>query len=112
MKMNDRCPVCSQSFDMEVGFYYGTNLVSYTISVILCMVTFILWWFTIGFSFKDNRFLWWIISNGVLLILLQPPIMRFSRTVWLSFFVPYSKNWFKGDVIEPERINKEQMHNW
>jgi uncharacterized protein (DUF983 family) len=112
MKMNDRCPVCGQPLDMEPGFYYGTNMVSYGISVIICIATFITWWFTIGFSFKDNRFLWWIISNGVLLIVLQPPIMRFSRTVWLSFFVRYSKNWNKGDIIEPERINKEQMHNW
>jgi uncharacterized protein (DUF983 family) len=111
MKMNERCPVCSQPIDMEVGFYYGTNMVSYALSVIICVVTFALWWMLIGFSFHDNRFFWWILTNGILLVLLQPPIMRLSRTVWLTFFVPYSPNWTKGDIIEPERINKDKMQN-
>jgi hypothetical protein len=38
--------------------------------------------------------------------------MRLSRTIWLAFFVPYSANWDKGDIVEPERINQDQMHNW
>lgn len=112
MKMNERCPVCGQPLDMEPGFYYGTNIVSYVLAFLISIVSFALWWIIIGFSLHDNRFFLWLITNGVLLILLQPPLMRLSRTVWLSFFVPYSPNWDKGDIIEPERINKDQMHNW
>jgi hypothetical protein len=33
--------------------------------------------------------IWWLGINGVLLVLLQPPIMRISRTIWLAFFVRY-----------------------
>ncbi|HEV7620421.1 MAG TPA: DUF983 domain-containing protein [Flavisolibacter sp.] len=112
MKMNEKCPVCGQPLDMEPGFYYGTNMVSYALAVIICVFTFFAWWLLIGFSLHDSRFFWWIGFNGVLLVLLQPPIMRLSRTIWLNFFVPYSPNWEKGDVIESERINKEQMSNW
>ena len=112
MKMNQRCPVCAQPLDMEPGFYYGTNLVSYALAILLSVVTFILWWIFIGFSLQDKRFFMWLLANGLLLVLLQPPLMRLSRTIWLAFFVPYSANWDKGDIVEPERINKDQMHNW
>jgi hypothetical protein len=64
------------------------------------------------FLANDKRFFWWIGANAILLILLQPPLMRLSRTVWLSFFVRYSSNWDKGDIIVPERVNKDQQHNW
>jgi len=112
MKMNERCPVCQQPLDMEPGFYYGTNLVSYTLAILLSVTSFIFWWIFIGFSLQDKRFFIWLLANGLLLIILQPPLMRLSRTVWLAFFVPYSPNWDKGDIVEPERANKNQMHNW
>ncbi len=112
MKMNERCPVCGQLLDMEPGFYYGTNMISYVLAVLICVLTFILWWLTIGFSLHDSRFFWWIGINAFLLIALQPPLMRVSRTIWLAFFVRYSPRWREGDVIESERINKDQMANW
>lgn len=112
MKMNEKCPVCGQPLDMEPGFYYGTNLVSYTLAILLSVATFILWWIFIGFSLQDKRFFLWLLCNGVLLVVLQPPLMRLSRTVWLAFFVPYSPNWDTGDIVEPERVNREQAQNW
>jgi uncharacterized protein (DUF983 family) len=112
MKMNERCPVCGQHLDMEPGFYYGTNLVSYAIAVLITAVTFILWWIFIGFSLSDSRFFIWMACACILLILLQPPLMRLSRTIWLAFFVPYSSSWDKGDIVEPDRVNRDQAHNW
>ena len=110
--MHERCPVCGQPLDMEPGFYYGTNMISYTLAVLLSVFTFLLWWAVIGFSLSDNRFFWWLGINAVLLVVLQPPLMRLSRTIWLSFFVRYSPNWKEGDIVIPERVNKDQMHNW
>lgn len=112
MKMNDRCPVCGQPLDMEPGFYYGTNMISYGLAVLACVGTFALWWTTIGFSLKDNRFFWWMGINAFLLVALQPPLMRISRTVWLAFFVTYSPNWREGDIIEQYSVNKEHQANW
>ena len=112
MKMNERCPVCSQPLDMEPGFYYGTNIISYVLAVLLSAITFIVWWLTIGFSLSDNRFFWWLGVNAVLLVLLQPPLMRLSRTVWIAFFVPYSSRWHEGDIVEEFSVNKEQAGNW
>lgn len=112
MKMNERCPVCGQPLDMEPGFYYGTNMVSYTLAVLHSILTFFLWWATIGFSLSDSRFFLWLTLNAVLLVLLQPPLMRLSRTVWLAFFVPYSAKWHEGDIVNQYSVNKEQMNNW
>ena len=112
MEMNARCLVCGQPLDLEPGFYYGTNMISYVLAVLISAVTFFVWWATIGFSLSDSRFFWWLGANAVLLVLLQPPLMRLSRTVWLAFFVPYSPNWDKGDIVEQYSVNKEQMNNW
>ena len=112
MKMHERCPVCGQPLDMEPGFYYGTNMISYALAILFSVFTFFAWWIIIGFSLRDQRFFYWIAVNAVLLVSLQPPLMRLSRSVWIYFFVPYSSNWSKGDILEPERVNKDQANNW
>ena len=112
MEMYDHCPVCDQVTDIEVGFYYGTGYVSYLIAIFLTVISCLIWFLTIGFSFKDKRFVIWIVCNSVFLLALQPWMMRFSRSLWLSFFVPYDPDWEHTKPAEPERINKDQMHNW
>jgi hypothetical protein len=51
-------------------------------------------------------------TNAVILVLLQPVLMRLSRTIWLSFFVRYSDRWKEGDVIAPERKNDGLKNAW
>jgi uncharacterized protein (DUF983 family) len=92
MRMPQQCAVCGQSFEIEPGFWYGTGFVSYALSVAVSVATFIAWKVLIGFSLADNRLFWWMGVNGVLLVLIQPLLMRLSRTIWLSFFVYYDPN--------------------
>jgi uncharacterized protein (DUF983 family) len=110
--MNEHCNVCGQPTEIEVGFYYGTGFVSYFLSVLISVLTFLIWWLVIGFSFSDSRFMWWIIINAAGLILLQPWLMRFSRSLWISWFVNYDPNWQHTKPGEIERINPEQSGNW
>jgi uncharacterized protein (DUF983 family) len=112
MKMHERCPVCGQVTDIEVGFYYGTGFVSYGLTVLFSVATFALWWLIFGFTINDNSIFWWLGVNAVLLIVLQPVFMRFSRTLWLSWFVKYDPDWERHEATDPERIVKEQMGNW
>ena len=112
MKMNENCEVCGQPTDIEVGFYYGTSYVSYVIALLLTGIGFLVWWLIIGFSFNDNRFIYWITSNAILLIMLQPWLMRFSRSLWISWFVKYDPNWEQTKPDDLERINASQMNNW
>ncbi len=110
--MNELCIVCGQPTDLEVGFYYGTSYVSYIIALLITAFYFVLWWGLIGFSFNDNRFMYWIFSNAVLLVALQPWLMRFSRSLWISWFVKYDPNWNETEPEKLERLNEEQMNNW
>ena len=112
MKMNKHCPVCGQPLNMEPGFYYGTNMTSYLLAILVSIISFILWILIIGVSLQDSRFFWWIGFNAVLLLALQPPIMRISRTLWLTFFVKYTPNWREGDIKEQFSVNKDQANNW
>ncbi|MBS1603563.1 MAG: DUF983 domain-containing protein [Bacteroidetes bacterium] len=111
MEMYDKCPVCGQQFEIEVGFFYGTGFVSYALSVALCVATFVAWKVLIGMSLHDNRVFWWMGINGVLLVLMQPLLMRLSRTIWLYFFVWYDPNWIE-EAKTPERTNLSLKNDW
>ncbi len=93
MKMPERCPVCKQKYDMEPGFWYGTGYVSYALTVALSVATFVAWWVLIGVSSTDNRIFYWLGVNGFLLVVLQPYLMRLSRTLYLYFFVSYDADY-------------------
>jgi hypothetical protein len=102
--MNKTCLVCGQATEIEVGFYYGTGYVSYGLTVAFSVSTLVAWWVIIGLSLDDNRFFWWMGTNAVLMILLQPLFMRLSRSLWLSWFVSYDRNWKSHPLEEPERF--------
>ena len=111
LKMHKHCPVCGQPTEIEVGFYYGTGYVSYALTVGLSVFSFVLWYVIIGMSVDDNRFFYWLGANAVLLIVMQPYLMRLSRTIWLSFFVRYNARW-KEQPLDPkilERSIPDQM---
>ena len=113
MAMNKTCPVCGQSTEMEVGFYYGTSYVSYALTVGLSVVSLFLWWLIIGLSVNDNRFFYWLGFNALLLLSLQPWLMRLSRSLWISWFVRYNPDWKHHKPADvSERLNPEQANNW
>lgn len=95
MEMNKYCLVCGQSTEVEPGFYYGTGYVSYVLAVAISATTFVAWYVLIGMSVSDNRFFFWLGFNAVLLVLLQPWLMRLSRSVWISWFVKFEPDFKK-----------------
>jgi hypothetical protein len=112
LEMPKQCPVCGQATEIEVGFYYGTGYVSYALTIALSVSTLVAWWVIIGFGLEDNRFLFWLISNAVFLLVMQPWLMRVSRSIWISWFVSYDPQWREHEAEAPERINPDQAGNW
>ena len=115
LKMHEKCPVCAQPTEIEVGFYYGTSYVSYALSIALSIASLIAWWVIIGFSISDNdyRVFYWLGFNDVLLLVLQPWLMRLSRSIWISWFVKYDPDWKEHQPEDvSERLNPDQAHNW
>ncbi|NCI49013.1 DUF983 domain-containing protein [Sediminibacterium roseum] len=113
-QMHERCPMCGQPTEIEVGFYYGTGYVSYALSIAVLVASFVAWKVLIGvtFSIDDNRIFYWMATSFTLLFALQPVLMRMSRVLWLSWFVKYDHNWREHKIKDPERVVKEQMRNW
>ncbi len=99
LDMHDHCPVCRQKYDLEPGFWYGTGYVSYALAVALSAATFLAWWAIIGISVDDNRIFGWLIFNAILLLVIQPWLMRLSRVLYLRFFVRYNENYEKEDPV-------------
>jgi len=93
MAMPVNCPVCGQLTEKEPGFYYGTGYVSYALGVAISVASLIAWYVIIGMSVHDNRFFYWLFANALLLIILQPWMMRLSRSIWISWFVKYDADW-------------------
>lgn len=98
--MYDNCPECNQKFDLEQGFWYGTGYVSYALAVAISVTTFIAWMVLIGVSTEDNRVFYWLGFNGILLVILQPWLMRISRVIYLYFFVSYDENYTMTKPVE------------
>jgi len=91
--MHDDCPVCSESFKREPGFYFGAAYVSYALTVAVWIAVYVaLITFNaidiISYDFFENP--WVYLTSGVLtLLLLLPLLYRLSRSLWISFFVKY-----------------------
>ncbi len=91
---------------------YGSSYVSYGLSIAISVATLVAWWVLIGFSTQDNRFFYWMAVNGIILIGLQPILMRLARSIWIAFFVRFDPNWKNIAPEQPERINKDHMNAW
>ncbi len=89
LDMPERCPVCGQKMELQVGFYYGTGYVSYGLSVALIAACFVAYWVILGLSYEDNSILYALLFSIVVTVLLQPWLMRMSRVIYLDMFVKY-----------------------
>lgn len=100
LKMPDRCDVCGQKMELEVGFYYGTGYVSYALSVGLLGACFVAYWIILGLSYKDNSIFYALGFSIAIVLFLQPWLMRISRVLYLYIFVKYGR----GSVMKSEEI--------
>src|SRR5689334_21351642 len=66
-KMHEKCPVCGQPTEIEVGFYYGTSYVSYALGIAIVASVFVAWLVLFGFSIYDNSLFYFL---GVAIFLL------------------------------------------
>lgn len=113
MEMNKECPVCGQPTEIETGFYYGTGYVSYALAIAVTVASFVAWLVLIGMSTEDNRFFYWLGFNALLLFVLQPVLMRLSRSFWISWFVKFDRHWREHKPVDvSERMNPDQANNW
>lgn len=100
LDMPEHCEVCGQKYDMEPGFWYGTGYVSYALAVALSVASFIAWYVFIGVSANDSRIFYWLGFHALLLLILQPWLMRLSRVLYTRFFISYDEDFDKTNPKE------------
>jgi uncharacterized protein (DUF983 family) len=96
LDMPEKCKECGQVFDMEPGFWFGTSYVSYALTVAISVAVFVAWAVLIGLSVKPEKvhlIFWCLGTNIAILLILQPWLMRFSRVLYIRFFVSYDPNY-------------------
>lgn len=89
LDMHERCPVCGQETELEIGFWYGTGYVSYALAVLFSIFNLTWYWLIFGITWRDDSVYHWLIVNGIILTLFMPLLMRWSRTIYLSFYVSH-----------------------
>lgn len=102
LAMPEKCPVCGQKMELQVGFYYGTGYVSYGLSVALIAFCFLFYWAVFGLSYLDNSILYALAFSIVVALLLQPWLMRMSRVIYLDMFVKYDPTAEKREKSQPK----------
>jgi hypothetical protein len=80
--MPARCPVCGQDYQIEPGFYMGAMWVSYPIVIGGIIALIALGHFVLGLHMIAS-----FVFATVILVLLSPPLIRYSRAVYLNIFV-------------------------
>lgn len=85
-KMEKSCSSCGQVYEKETGFFYGAMYVSYGITA---------GWFILWFALQNLFLHWemWTILTVVIswTVLVAPLTLRWSRMLWLNFFVKYDR---------------------
>lgn len=81
-KMPAQCPNCHQNFTPEAGFYYGAMWISYLVGILMSIVVICVLLFVFHLELK------WAFTGFVLFhLLVSPWLFKFSRALWLSFYV-------------------------
>lgn len=86
-RMKNKCEKCGEDFQREVGFYYGAMYVSYALTVAYGLIVYAITNLLLNFSIWQ-----FILTFSVLQVILLPLLYRYSRMIWLNFFVHYKKD--------------------
>ena len=87
MQMHNKCSNCSESFEKEVGFYYGAMYVSYGVNIAYGVGLFLL----AVLLLKIDLVAYLILFFG-LVVLLFPWTIRISRLIYLNLFVKFDSS--------------------
>ncbi len=91
-RMNSKCPVCQEDFKRETGFYFGAAYVSYGLTVGFGIGLYLLLC-----TWLKMETLPYLITFTTSLIVLMPVFYRYSRIIWIHFFV------------RPKPVNKQSI---
>jgi len=86
-EVHAHCPACGVKIESEPGFFWGAMYFSYALNVVISVIT----GFTLFFVFNDPEL--WIYISVIIptILILTPPMTRFSRLMMMYIVAPYRK---------------------
>lgn len=86
LALKDECEVCGQKMKSESNNGGGIN---YALTMMLFFLNLLWYWPIFGLSYKDNSVYYYLITSTLVVVLLQPWLMRLSRMLYLYMYVSY-----------------------
>jgi hypothetical protein len=86
LKLKDECEICGQKMKSESNNGGGIN---YALSMLLFFLNLLWYWPIFGLSYKDNSVYFYLVASTVVVVLLQPWLMRLSRMLYLYLYVGF-----------------------
>lgn len=83
------CEVCGQKMVNETNNGPGIN---YAFTVVLFFLNYLWYWPIFGISVMDDSIYYFMAVSTIVVLALQPWMMRYARIVYLYFSVPYQSN--------------------
>jgi uncharacterized protein (DUF983 family) len=90
LQMHENCSHCGLKYQIEPSFFYGAMYVSYGLNVALSIAVFMLSFLFIHWDLKTT-----LIAILIANIVLFPFVLRWSRNIYINFFVSFDKKYKK-----------------
>ncbi len=90
LKMHENCNHCGLKYQIEPSFFYGAMYVSYALNVALSVAVFVISFLFLSLSLKTT-----FISILAANIVLYPFVLRWSRNIYINFFVSFDEKYKK-----------------
>lgn len=98
LETEEVCAHCHLKFEKEPGFFYGAMYVSYALTSGIFIVVYLLQ--STVFELPITQFAILMVS---LLLVTFPLIARWSRLLWLNFFVKFDPSKTKKQLNKPSK---------
>ncbi len=96
--LEEHCAVCGQRLKGENNNGAGIN---YALTIIILFGNLLWYWPVFGMDYRDYSIYYFLTVSTVVVILLQPWLMRLSRMVYLYMLVPYKS----GPALPDEYVS-------
>ena len=86
LELKDECEVCGQKMKSESNNGGGIN---YALTMMLFFLNLLWYWPIFGLSYRDYSVFYYLAASTLVVILVQPWLMRLSRMVYLYLYVSF-----------------------
>ena len=81
----DECPKCRRGYSVEYGFYMGAMYLSYGLTVLNGILTYVL----VRFALGVEAMVWQLVALALVVLVGAPLVYAYSKVLYGNIFLPY-----------------------